>query len=85
MLSRHLVRPALDRGALHFDGLAACPGPAHQVMVVGVAARSVDALTILADDDVDVTGLSERGERSIDRGQADGVAPVAEEVVDRLR
>ena len=51
---------------------------------MGVAAGSVDALTLLTDDDVDVTGLSERGERSIDRGQADGVAPVAEVIVDLL-
>ena len=83
VLGRHLVRPALDRGAVDLDCLAACP--AHQVVVMGVAAGSVDALTILTDDDVDVTGLSERGECSIDRGQADGVAPVAEVIVDLLR
>ena len=52
--------------------------------MMGVAAGSVDAFAILADDDVDVTGLGERGERSIDRGQADGVAPVAEVIVDLL-
>ena len=63
VLGRHLVRPALDRGAVDLDCLAACP--AHQVVVMGVAAGSVDALTILTDDDVDVTGLSERGECSI--------------------
>ncbi len=83
MFGRDFVRPTLYRWSFDLDGLAACP--THQVMVVGVAAGSVDALTILADDDVDVTGLSERGERSIDRGQADGVAPVAEVVVDLLR
>ena len=60
----NLVRPTLHGRAVHFHGLAA--GTAHQVVMVCVAATALDTLAVLADDHVDIAGISERGECAID-------------------
>lgn len=52
---------------------------------MSVAAETVNALAIVANNDINVTGLGERGERPIHRSESHSCAFSAKVVVDLLR
>ena len=76
------VRPGLHRRAVDLDGAAA--GPAHQVVVVALAAPAVEVLAAGRPHDVDLAGVGQALQGAVDRGQADPLAALAQHRVQLL-
>ncbi len=76
------VRPALDGWTSDLDRATAVA--THEVVVMSAAALSVDALAVLADDDVDLARSGKGSQGSVHGREADVVALVAQVVVQFL-
>ena len=83
MFVRNCVSQLLHLGAFHFN--RGSTTSTHEVMVVGVTALPVYGLTVIADDDIDLTELGERLQSPIDRSESDLLALVTQEIVQLLR
>jgi hypothetical protein len=81
MFNRDGVRPFLDRCSSDFQGQPALP--AHEVMVMPapLAAPAVDGFPVTVDEDINVTGLAHRLQRTVDGGQTDRLPAALEQLV----
>jgi hypothetical protein len=83
MIGGDCIGPTFDSWSFDLDRATA--HPAHQMVVMACAALSVERLAVVIAQCVDFGGIGHRLQISVDGRQADGIAFVAQSIVDLLR
>jgi hypothetical protein len=79
MLGSHSVCPLLNCGPNDFDCCAALP--AHEVVMMGSTALSVNRLTIISNNHVNFTAIDESLKCAVHRGEADTFTVLAQMIM----